>query len=116
LKIVKVQIEKVGKQKSISLLYKNKNSDSEKQDIISVQADKTRLTQVISNLLSNAIKFTEKGTVTITTSTASIVVEENKQSQDDVIVSINDTDKGIYSEILPRLFSKFATKSDKALE
>jgi signal transduction histidine kinase len=112
----KSQIEKVGKQKSISLLYKsknkNKNSDSEKQDIILVQADKTRLTQVVSNLISNAIKFTEKGTVTITTTTDSVVAE-NKQSQDVVIVSINDTGKGIDSEILPRLFSKFATKSDK---
>jgi signal transduction histidine kinase len=112
----KSQIEKVGKQKSISLLYKsknkNKNSDSEKQDIILVQADKTRLTQVVSNLISNAIKFTEKGTVTITTTTDSVVAE-NKQSQDVVIVSIKDTGKGIDSEILPRLFSKFATKSDK---
>ncbi len=77
----KSQIEKVGKQKSISLLYKsknkNKNSDSEKQDIILVQADKTRLTQVISNLISNAIKFTEKGTVTITTTTDSVVLQQS---------------------------------------
>ena len=110
----KSQIEKVGKQKEISLLYKknNDNVDSEKQGIIFVKADKTRLTQVISNLLSNAIKFTERGTITITNSTAT-VVEENKQRQEVAIVSINDTGKGIDPEIMPRLFSKFATKSDK---
>jgi signal transduction histidine kinase len=39
---------------------KRNNVDSEKQGIIFVKADKTRLTQVISNLLSNAIKFTER--------------------------------------------------------
>jgi signal transduction histidine kinase len=104
--------EKIGEQKEITLLCKNNNTDSEKQDIIFVKADKTRITQVISNLLNNAIKFTEKGIITITTSTATIA-EENKQSQDVAIVSINDTGKGIDSEIFPRLFSKFATKSDK---
>jgi len=46
------------------------------------------------------------------TSTAT-VVEENKQRQEVAIVSINDTGKGIDSEIMPRLFSKFATKANK---
>jgi signal transduction histidine kinase len=103
LKIVKVQIEKVGKQREISLLYENNNNvDSEKQGIIFVKADKTRLTQVISNLLSNSIKFTERGTITITNSTATIV-EDNKQRQEVAIVSISDTGKGIDP---PRLFFK----------
>ena len=31
---------------------------------------------------------------------------------DEVVVSIKDTGRGIDSEILPRLFSKFVTKSD----
>ncbi|MFL6458309.1 MAG: hypothetical protein ACJ71G_15250 [Nitrososphaeraceae archaeon] len=36
-----------------------------KQDIV-VEADRSRLTQVISNLLSNAIKFTTEGTALLT--------------------------------------------------
>ena len=32
-----------------------------------IDADRSRLTQVISNLLRNAIKFTNEGTVTINT-------------------------------------------------
>jgi signal transduction histidine kinase len=103
----KSQIEKVGKQREISLLYENNNNvDSEKQGIIFVKADKTRLTQVISNLLSNAIKFTERGTITITNSTATIV-EDNKQRQEVAIVSISDTGKGIDP---PRLFFKICYK------
>jgi signal transduction histidine kinase len=72
--------------------------------LVVVEADKARIVQVISNLLSNAVKFTKvKGcTITITT--------EKKQNQE-IIVKIKDTGTGIDPEILPRLFSKFASKS-----
>jgi two-component system, OmpR family, sensor histidine kinase VicK len=68
---------------------------------IFIEADKNRINQVISNLLSNAIKFTDEGTVSIT---AVPNIEE-------IVVSITDTGHGIDSEILPRVFTKFATKS-----
>jgi two-component system sensor histidine kinase VicK len=70
--------------------------------IVEVEADKARLNQVIMNLLSNAIKFTREGSITITT--------ENKDGQ--LLVRIKDTGVGIDSEIFPRLFTKFATKSE----
>ena len=70
---------------------------------IVVEADKGRITQVISNLLRNAIKFTSEGVISI-----------NAFRKDHhVIVSVKDTGLGIDPEILPRLFSKFVTKSDK---
>ncbi len=68
---------------------------------IYIEADKGRINQVISNLLSNAIKFTSEGTVTAP------AVPNN----DEIVVSITDTGPGIDSEILPKLFMKFATKS-----
>jgi signal transduction histidine kinase len=71
-----------------------------KQDTV-VEADRSRLTQVISNLLGNAVKFTTEGTISIST--------EKKDNQ--VIVSVKDTGSGIDHEILPRLFSKFSAKS-----
>jgi signal transduction histidine kinase len=75
----------------------------EPQDqIIEVEADKNRLTQVISNLLSNAIKFTKEGTVRVS--------EQVKDSK--ALVSIKDTGQGIDPEIFPRLFLKFAAKSE----
>jgi nitrogen-specific signal transduction histidine kinase len=74
-----------------------------KEDIF-VQADRDRLGQVISNLLNNSIKFTEEGSISITV--------QKSVDTDEVVVSIKDTGRGIDSEILPRLFSKFVTKSD----
>jgi signal transduction histidine kinase len=71
------------------------------RDSLFIEADRERITQVISNLLSNAVKFTKEGTISI--------VVERKDSK--VTFNIKDTGTGIDPEILPRLFSKFATKS-----
>jgi nitrogen-specific signal transduction histidine kinase len=68
-----------------------------------VEADKERITQVISNLLSNAIKFTKEGSISIT---------EQMNNNKEVVVNVHDTGSGIDPEIMPRLFTKFATKSD----
>jgi len=88
------EIEKSNK--DVKLLH-------EPQDqIIEVEADKNRLTQVISNLLNNAIKFTKEGTIRVT--------EQVKDSQ--ALVSMKDTGQGIDPEIFPRLFLKFAAKSE----
>jgi two-component system sensor histidine kinase VicK len=81
-----------------------------KQDIndpLPIDADRDRITQVISNLLNNAIKFTSKKTEGI----ISVSAERKNSNQEEVIVSIKDTGEGINPEILPRLFTKFATRS-----
>jgi signal transduction histidine kinase len=79
-----------------------------------VEADKVRIAQVISNLLNNAIKFTQDGTISIHTMKIADSNKNNSQNQkqEEVIVSIKDTGTGIDSEILPRLFTKFAAKSE----
>jgi signal transduction histidine kinase len=69
---------------------------------ISIEADKGRITQVISNLLSNAAKYTTEGSIIVST--------ERKSSQ--IVISVKDTGTGIDSGILPKLFTKFATKSE----
>jgi two-component system, OmpR family, sensor histidine kinase VicK len=72
-----------------------------KEDIF-VEADRDRLNQVVCNLISNAFKFTEEeGIVSITA--------EKKDNQ--ILISIKDSGAGIDQEILPILFSKFASKS-----
>ncbi len=87
------------------ILYK-----ATKEEEIIIEADRIRLSQVISNLLDNAIKFTkEEGTI-------SVVVEKKKDNNNNkevVIVSIKDTGFGIDSNIVPRLFEKFVSKSSK---
>jgi signal transduction histidine kinase len=76
---------------------------SEPLHAIYVQADKSRLYQVIANLLINAIKFTKEGTISI-----SAEVKDNKE----LIITVKDTGEGIHPDILPRLFTKFATRSN----
>jgi two-component system, OmpR family, sensor histidine kinase VicK len=88
---------------------KNEYKDNIKLELVSkedifIEADKGRMYQVVSNLLNNAIKFTNEGTI--------ITTVEKKDSY--VIISIKDSGTGIDSEIFPRLFSKFATKSEIA--
>jgi signal transduction histidine kinase len=68
-----------------------------------IEGDKLRLYQVIANLLRNAIKFTKEGTISIST---------DMKDNTEVTITIKDTGAGIHPEILPRLFTKFATKSD----
>ena len=71
-----------------------------------VVADKGRISQVLSNLVSNALKFTKSGTV-------SVFIEEisNYDNKKEFIESVKDTGTGIDSDIMPRLFTKFASKS-----
>jgi signal transduction histidine kinase len=92
----------IQKKKNVKLFYEYHNND----EMFVVEGDRNRLCQVISNLLNNAIKFTNEGSITI-------LVERKKDNSenDEIVVSIKDTGTGIDSEILPKLFTKFATKS-----
>lgn len=77
----------------LSFISNNKN--------ISIDADRTKIAQVISNLVNNAIRFTKNGSISI--------AAEKKENE--VMINVRDTGTGIDSEIIPRLFNKFATKS-----
>jgi signal transduction histidine kinase len=90
-----VVLSKEFSNKNLKLLY-------EPRDIL-LKADKSRIAEVISNLLSNAIKFTPAGTITISV--------EKDETKNWVVVSVKDTGEGIDASILPRLFTKFASKS-----
>ena len=99
----------VENKKNIKLFFELYNGNNNNNKII-VEADKNRLCQVISNLLNNAIKFTDEGSITVIVGTKKI----NNNNSNKVIVSIKDTGTGIDSEILPKLFTKFATTSSIA--
>jgi signal transduction histidine kinase len=90
-----VGIEKTNGSK-LKLIYEpNANRD------IIVEADRDRLAQVFANLLDNAVKFTKEGTIYLSM--------ERKVGH--AIISLKDTGIGIDPQILPRLFTKFTTKS-----
>jgi two-component system sensor histidine kinase VicK len=94
-------------------------------NIFFVEADKSRISQVISNLVNNSLKFTPQGTITISLrktkiqsskSTDSINNDKNNNNdttQEAVEVRVTDNGAGLDPEILPRLFTKFESKSYK---
>jgi two-component system sensor histidine kinase VicK len=108
------QLDKGGG--NTKILYEFKKEEEEEKvsrgadtpaEEIFVTADKNRINQVIYNLLTNAIKFTKEGMVSI-----SVKKKKGKNHINEVILSVTDTGIGIGSEILPRLFSMFATESE----
>lgn len=67
-----------------------------------IDADKSKIFEVLSNLIRNAIKFSPNGgKITVTTSRS----EDEKSA----MVKIHDTGTGIDPEIYTRLFQKFAS-------
>ncbi|MFY9965436.1 MAG: HAMP domain-containing sensor histidine kinase [Nitrososphaeraceae archaeon] len=85
-----------------------------------VRADRLRITQVMTNLVGNAIKFSNEGdTVTVSVSEENNMQNfkknENSEGNRVLLIRVEDTGKGIDPEIMPRLFKKFASKSDKGM-
>ena len=106
--ITDTKSQPTNEKKKVNIRYDNRGQRKEEDAVnLFVEADRARLIQVISNLLNNAIKFSKTGTV--------LVNLEKKVKSKEVIVCINDDGPGIDPTILPKLFEKFATKSDKGI-
>jgi nitrogen-specific signal transduction histidine kinase len=111
LKLNKVKVDIIEKIQDVINDVKNQIRSPDKLQIVFpepkerlyIEVDKIRLYQVIANLLGNAIKFTREGTITFST---------NVRDNDELIVTVKDTGTGLHPDILPRLFTKFATKAD----
>ena len=95
---------KDSRNKNIELSY---DSDEEGKRRIFVEADRGRITQVLTNLLNNALKFTDEGQITVST----YQNNDSNDNKDEVTVRVVDTGSGIDNGIYPKIFSKFATKS-----
>jgi PAS domain S-box-containing protein len=71
-----------------------------------LDADATRVTQIVSNLLSNATKYTDAGGR----------IELRVRRQDDQVdIVVRDSGIGISAELLPHLFDPF-TQSERSLD
>ena len=95
------------------------NNNNNHQTPLFVYADKNRIQQVIFNLLDNASKFTEQGEINISIINGDDDHKNNndkdngKYNDDIITIRIQDTGKGIDPQIVPQLFKKFATKSER---
>jgi two-component system sensor histidine kinase VicK len=74
-----------------------------------VNADKNRIIQVVSNLVDNAIKFTRTGKIWVELKKNEEKIPDNNHA----IISVKDEGPGIDLSMMPRLFSKFTSKSEK---
>ena len=93
--------------KNIKFVY------SPDDDNLTIHADRNGISRVFSNLINNPIKFIPQKDGGV----ISIGVEhkepnrDTKESKGTIVVSIKDNGEGIDKEILPRLFTKFVSKS-----
>jgi PAS domain S-box-containing protein len=73
---------------------------------IRLDADPSRLAQVIGNLLNNAVKYTDEG--------GRIWLDVRREG-DEAVICVRDTGVGISAEMLPRVFDLF-TQVDPTLD
>jgi PAS domain S-box-containing protein len=89
---------------SKSMVKQGVNMTYSGQDTI-IEADQEKMQQVVLNLLHNAIKFTQDGTIEVSLTHS----HENAE----IVVAVSDNGSGIDPDILPRLFGKYVSKSEK---
>jgi len=68
-----------------------------------LDADLTRLSQVVSNLLNNAAKYTPEG---------GRIVLSARRDRDEVSIAVSDNGIGIPADMLPRVFDLFTQVRD----
>jgi two-component system CheB/CheR fusion protein len=72
-----------------------------------LEADPTRLAQVLANLLNNAAKYTPEG--------GRIWLAAERADGGEVVLRVRDTGVGIPAEMLPKVFDPF-TQADRSLD
>jgi signal transduction histidine kinase len=92
---------KIPKSQNIEIIFEEKIPPSMQE----VMIDRSRINQVLVNLVDNAINFTESGSIRI-------VLEPSSPHY--IKISVIDTGKGIDPSVMPKLFGKFVSKSDRA--
>ncbi|MDW3667015.1 MAG: HAMP domain-containing sensor histidine kinase [Nitrososphaeraceae archaeon] len=73
---------------------------------VKANLDKVRITQVICNILDNAVSFSHAGKIKV------VHKKEKRNGQNFLLIRVKDTGPGIDPEILSKLFTKFASRSD----
>lgn len=81
-----------------NIIFKTNIAEDVPHELI---GDKVHIKQIINNLLSNAIKYTEEGSITLDIKCI------NNKDLCQLIISVQDTGRGIKKEYIEKLFTKF---------
>ena len=94
-KLVKVDITRIGNK---PIDFKVKYAEDLPYELI---GDKVHVKEIINNILTNAIKYTDKGHINLNVKCI------NNKDKCLLIVSVEDTGRGIKKESIDKLFTKF---------
>ncbi|MFR9063023.1 MAG: sensor histidine kinase [[Clostridium] scindens] len=84
----------------MKLIFKNNLS----KNALWVNADESKLWEVLNNIIGNAVKYTDSGTITIS----------SKRMNGKVYVSVSDTGIGMSAKDISRIFDKSVRLDDTA--
>jgi signal transduction histidine kinase len=79
---------------------------------LTVAVDRQRIVQVLTNLIGNAIKFSGGKSSRDRIVRQQAISVQARSVNNFAVIQVRDSGTGIDKDILPRLFTKFATKSD----
>ncbi len=86
------EFESLAKNKGLELTF-----DSSQKEIKG-KIDSQKFSQVIQNFIDNAIKYTEKGWVKVSV---------GLNNENEILITVADSGRGISKELLPKLFEQF---------
>ena len=95
-KDVTIELEGIIEEKGLKLIYEQMSKN------IKINADKSKIRQVLINIINNSYKFTEKGHIKITLSEKETIAQ----------IVVEDTGIGIKKDKIAYLFNKFYTAND----
>lgn len=108
-KINKVNYSLIEEIKSIVNIQKSRIGDKNIQMALEIApdipehllGDKVHIKQILNNLISNAVKYTDNGFIKVTLKCI------NKSDISNIIISVQDTGRGIKTEDINKLYNKF---------
>ncbi|HJS81493.1 MAG TPA: ATP-binding protein, partial [Nitrososphaera sp.] len=104
-------MDEIIEEAGLSVDSDNKNSQDTSVTIVGqslhpenleLNVDRSKIIQALLNIVNNSIKFTKQG---------QIAIESRMSEGNEFEIRVIDSGPGIPTEVIPRLFEKFATKN-----
>ena len=78
--------------------------------------DQSKLEKILNNLLSNALKFTPSSRIPIAIGTGGHIQIMVAQVEQDLVIKVKDSGRGISAEDLPNIFDRYFQTQSKSIE